>query len=105
MLLKREVIERMAAAYPETRYKSVHAHSNAKADENYALFHCMIDKDTGAYVSEDFAFCQRWRDIGGKIWLDTEGKLVHTGNYNFQGNPAPRYSCENSPGRPVLATV
>jgi hypothetical protein len=105
MLLKREVIERMAAAYPETRYKSVHAYSNAKADENYALFHCMIDRDTGAYVSEDFAFCQRWRDIGGKIWLDTEGKLVHTGNYNFRGDPAPRYSCENSPGRSVLATV
>jgi hypothetical protein len=105
MLLKREVIERMAAAYPETRYKSVHAYSNAKADENYALFHCIIDKDTGAYVSEDFAFCQRWRDIGGKIWLDTEGKLVHTGNYNFQGNPAPRYLCEISPGRSISVSI
>jgi len=31
--------------------------------------------ETGAYVSEDFAFCQKWRDIGGKIWLDTEGSL------------------------------
>jgi hypothetical protein len=96
MLLKREVIEKMAAAYPETRYKSVHAYSNAKAQENYALFDCMIDRETGAYISEDFAFCQRWRDIGGKIWLDTEGKLTHVGSYNFQGHPHERYADQTS---------
>jgi hypothetical protein len=99
MLLKRSVIERMIAAYPETRYKSAHAYSNAKTDQNYALFDCMIDKETGVYVSEDFAFCQRWRDIGGKIWLDTEGKLIHTGAYNFCGDPKARYAPEVSAGR------
>ena len=93
MLLKRQVIERMIAAYPESRYKSMHAYSNAKTEESYALFDCMIDKETGAYVSEDFGFCQKWRDIGGKIWLDTEGKLTHIGSYNFQGDPRARYSC------------
>jgi hypothetical protein len=92
MLLKRQVIERMIAAYPESRYKSVHAYSNATGQENYALFDCMIDKDTNAYVSEDFGFCQKWRDIGGKIWLNTEGKLTHIGAYNFQGDPGPRYA-------------
>jgi hypothetical protein len=92
MLLKRRVIERMIAAYPETRYANVHAYSNAaKSLDNYALFDCMIDKETKAYVSEDFGFCQKWRDIGGKIWLDTEGKLTHVGAYNFQGDPRPRY--------------
>ena len=91
MLLKRQMIERMIEAYPETRYASVHAYSNAKSDANYALFDCMIDKDTNAYVSEDFSFCQRWRDIGGKIWLDTEGKLTHIGSYSFEGDPQPRY--------------
>jgi len=96
MLLKRQVIERMIAAYPECRYSSVHAYSNAKTAESYALFECMIDKDTGAYVSEDFGFCQKWRDIGGKIWLDTEGKLTHIGSYNFQGDPQARYARENS---------
>jgi hypothetical protein len=96
MLLKRQVIERMIVAYPESRYKSVHAYSNAKSAESYALFDCMIDKETGAYVSEDFGFCQKWRDIGGKIWLDTEGKLTHIGSYSFQGDPKPRFSCENS---------
>lgn len=91
MLLKREVIERMIAAYPETRYESAHAYSRSAAAPGYALFDCMIDKETGAYISEDFAFCQRWRDIGGKIWLDIEGKLTHTGAYNFCGDPRARY--------------
>jgi hypothetical protein len=98
MLLKRIVIERMIAAYPETCYRSAHAYSNAEADVNYSLSDCMIDKETGVYLSEDFAFCQRWRDIGGKIWLDTEGKLVHTGAYNFCGDPNARYASQISPG-------
>jgi hypothetical protein len=92
MLLKRRVIERMVEAYPETRYVAAHAYSNAgRGAASYALFDCMIDKDTNAYVSEDFGFCQRWRDIGGTIWLDTEGRLTHAGAYNFRGDPGPRF--------------
>ncbi len=91
MLLKRRVIERMVEAYPETRYVGAHAYSNAATGPSYALFECMIDKVTGAYVSEDFGFCQRWRDIGGAIWLDTEGRLTHAGAYNFQGDPGSRF--------------
>jgi hypothetical protein len=94
MLLKRAVIERMIAAYPETRYMSTHAYSSFKTAQSYALFDCMIDKETAVYISEDFAFCQRWRDIGGKIWLDTQGKLIHIGAYNFCGDPRARYGCE-----------
>jgi hypothetical protein len=91
MLIKRQVIERMVAAYPQTRYKRVHAYGNAKGEENYALFDCMIDPETKTYISEDYGFCQKWRDIGGKIWLDTEGKLTHIGSHSFVGNPQPRY--------------
>lgn len=92
MLLKRSVISRMIEAYPRTRYRAAHAYTNAGAGEAHALFDCMIDKDTEAYVSEDFGFCQRWRDIGGKIWLDTEGSLTHAGAYSFRGAPHARFS-------------
>ncbi len=92
MLIKRQVIERMIEAYPESRYNKVHAFSNAKAEENYALFECMIDQETKAYISEDYGFCQKWRDIGGKIWLDTEGKLTHIGSHHFIGDPRMRYA-------------
>lgn len=101
MLIKREVIQRMIEAYPETRYKKVHAYSNANTDDNYALFDCIIDPETKAYISEDFGFCQKWRDLGGKIWLDTEGKLTHIGAYSFAGDPRLRYA----PAPPVVQAL
>lgn len=43
-----------------------------------------IRHDTGRY-SEDISFCRRWRDIGGKVWLDPEIKMGHIGNKLFSG--------------------
>ena len=90
MLIKRRVIERMIAAYPETKYEVAHTYPRvAKQSPNqYALFDCMIDPKSHIYLSEDFAFCERWRALGGKIWLDTKTRLVHTGVYNYEGTPA-----------------
>ena len=91
LMIKRQVIEQMIAAYPESRYTNVHAFSNAKGYEYHAIFECLIDPETRTYVSEDFCFCQKWRNMGGKIWLDTESRLTHIGAYNFVGAPEPRY--------------
>jgi hypothetical protein len=104
MLLKRCAILRMIEAYPNTRYRAAHAYTNAGGDEAYALFDCLIDKDTQAYVSEDFGFCQKWRDIGGKIWLDTEGRLTHVGAHAFQGDPRARFAAvaKVAPQAPLL---
>lgn len=87
-LIKRGVFERMVKAYPETKYQALHAFPRPQQPSNnlYALFDCMIDPETGVYLSEDYAFCRRWRAIGGEIWLDLTSKLTHTGNYSFRGN-------------------
>ena len=89
-LIKRGVFERMIKAHPETKYKALHAfpRPSQPSDNLYALFDCMIDPETGVYLSEDYAFCRRWRAIGGEIWLDLTSRLVHTGNYSFRGNAA-----------------
>ena len=89
MLIKRKVLERMIVAYPETKYKVAHTYPRvAKQSENqFALFDCMIEQGTNIYLSEDFAFCNRWRALGGKIWLDTKSRLTHTGVYAYEGTP------------------
>ena len=94
ILIKRPVIEAMIAAYPHLQYGAIHAYPRTRRtpDTQYALFECMIEPGTGLYLSEDYAFCHRWRDIGGKIWLDTTAKLTHTGPHSFPGNPGPRHA-------------
>lgn len=36
-------------------------------------------------LGEDYSFCQRWRDIGGKIYLDASIGMVHVGVKGFFG--------------------
>jgi len=98
MLIKRSAIERMIMAYPETVYRAAHCYANAKARNTYALFESEIDHAEGLYLSEDFAFCRRFRSIGGKIWLDTASRLTHVGAHSFVGAPAIRFgaSCAAS---------
>lgn len=92
MLIRRNVIEQLVAAYPERAYAIDHVYTGQATQQTFhALFECMIDPETKEYLSEDFGFCKIWRAIGGKIWLDVEGGLVHTGPHDFIGNPALRF--------------
>jgi len=97
-LIRRNAIERMIAGYPETHFHHVHnlpmsgSRRDAVQSENlFALFDCIIDPETGAYLSEDYSFCRRWRQIGGEIWLDCASKLTHSGPYEFVGDHASRF--------------
>ena len=50
------------------------------------LFDCMIDPVSKRYLSEDFTFCHRWREMGGKIHVDINCDLTHTGTYDWKGS-------------------
>jgi hypothetical protein len=52
----------------------------------------MIDPATGTYLSEDFAFCKRWTDIGGEIWADIQSSLDHVGPSVFHGDIASQFA-------------
>jgi len=79
-------LEKLVAAYPETKYKSAHI-NEPPSDNRYNLFDCAVAPETGIYLSEDYTFCQRWRKLGGKVWLDMRSPLKHVGAYEFQGTP------------------
>lgn len=96
-LIRRAALERMVAAYPETHFSRLHGlpmsgsrHDEVCSSNLFALFDCIIDPETGTYLSEDYSFCLRWRKIGGEIWLDTASKLTHAGPYQFVGDHAAR---------------
>ncbi len=96
-LIQRRALERMIAAYPETHFRRVHSlpisgsrRDAVQSSNLFALFDCMIDPETGTYLSEDYSFCRRWRQIGGEIWLDVTSKLTHSGPYEFVGDHSSR---------------
>ena len=92
-LIRREVFRRMMAAYPELRFRKAHEATSRilPSDGLFALFDCLIEPETGVYLSEDYAFCRRWRAIGGEIWLDTRSRLTHSGPQSFVGDTALRF--------------
>ena len=57
--------------------------NHPQAHLHWLFFDCMVDPDTRRYLSEDYAFCRRWRDIGGKVWVDVDTPLQHLGQMNY----------------------
>jgi hypothetical protein len=93
MLIRREVLVRMAERYPETKFKKIHLGLNVDAaqEEAHALFDCMIDPETGEYLSEDYTFCKRWTAMGGEIWAYANSRLAHIGTHVFEGDLAAAF--------------
>ena len=88
MVIKRGVFTEMMKRYPELNYVPDGPPNHPQAHLHWLFFDCMTDPDSGRYLSEDFAFCRRWRDIGGKVWADLECKLGHLGQHMFWGDLA-----------------
>jgi len=112
MMIKREVFLKWAEQYPQYQYKPDHV-GQAHFDGSryiHAFFDCIVDRkreitivnDLGKrtkgevvevggsdrYLSEDYFFCQQWRNMGGEIWLCPWMRTFHVGTYAFQGNMA-----------------
>ena len=86
MLIKRNVFERMIEAYPELYFNNDLNLPENVAKFTYLFFDCMHEQETKRYLSEDYAFCRRWQNIGGEVWLDPLVKLDHMGSFSFNGN-------------------
>ena len=83
MVIKREVFKKMEARFPDL--DCVNDHQNRDFEKYHACFDCMIDPETRRYLSEDYAFCRRWQQMGGRIFADVKTTLGHVGNLPFGG--------------------
>lgn len=85
MMIKREVIECMQKAFPSTKYVDDIGYLTKEGEKNaFALFDCSVEQ--GHYFSEDWMFCQRWINMGGKIYANVNINLTHIGVQSFRGN-------------------
>ena len=81
LLMKREVFEKLNVHPAVKQYKN-----DIGLDPKYDQ-HLKTYFDTAVrqnrYYSEDWTFCENWRDLGGKVWVDKRVLLRHSGSYVF----------------------
>ena len=85
LMIQRAAMQRIVDAHPELKAKMGDM-GDRLADEAVMVFETMIEPETGQYLSEDYAFCRRWRDLGGEIWADMESRLTHVGHAAYAGS-------------------
>jgi hypothetical protein len=81
LLTKKHVFEKMNAHPAVKQYKN-----DIGLDPKYdkylkTYFDTAVRQNR--YYSEDWTFCENWRDLGGRIWVDKRVLLRHSGSYVF----------------------
>lgn len=78
--IKRKVFEQMQDIVPVY-------YSNNQGEErkkSWDFFPIYVEDET--LISEDFSFCNRWREMGNKVMAVGHYEIVHTGSFDFVGN-------------------
>ena len=81
MLIKRHVFEKLNA-HPATKPFLNDIGLPAELNPYMKTYFDTAVREN-RYYSEDWTFCENWRDIGGKVWIDKRVLLKHTGTYVF----------------------
>jgi hypothetical protein len=77
----RSMLQRMVEAYSDLEFLC----GRSPTGKAVGLFESYRIGD-GHKLGDDYAFCRRWRDLGGKVWIDPEIKMAHVGNHAFIGH-------------------
>ena len=87
MLIKRKVLTDMIKKYPELEiYQPTNINGKEVKKENFFnFFDTLHETDTKRYFCEDFGFCQRWTDMGGKVFVYIMDYINHVGEYQYYG--------------------
>ncbi|ABU44038.1 hypothetical protein PBCVNY2B_559R [Paramecium bursaria Chlorella virus NY2B] len=91
LMMKREVLERMYKHYEKELY-AVNDIQGQDVKDYIAIFACMIDPETKRFLSEDYAFCRRYQQMGGDIWADISIPLSHSGTHVYSGDIRERFT-------------
>jgi hypothetical protein len=81
MLVKRDVFEKLNQ-HPAVKPFNNDIGLPKELDQHLKTYYDTAVREN-RYYSEDWTFCENWRDMGGKIWVDKRVLLKHTGTYTF----------------------
>ena len=90
-LIRREVFEQIEAVFPELSVAPNRTYQDLGVRTKVFQGFTSNMEEEGTYVSEDVAFCMRWREgCGGDIWMDTREQIDHVGPWEFSGRMIDR---------------
>lgn len=81
MLVKRDVFEKLNA-HPAVKPFNNDIGLPKELDQHLKTYYDTAVREN-RYYSEDWTFCENWRDMGGEVWVDKRVLLKHTGTYVF----------------------
>ena len=84
LCIKRDVFEKLDA-HPAVRHFNNDIGLDNSLDKYMKTYFDTAVRE-GRYYSEDWTFCENWRDIGGQVWVDKRVLLKHVGTYVFDYN-------------------
>ena len=87
MLIKKQVFEKMIKAFPDKRISQPTIINGKQVEKKYFynFFDTYHEPETKRYYGEDFGFCKRWAEIGGKCHILVDDYITHVGEYKFTG--------------------
>lgn len=89
LAIKRSVLEKLKP-HVKKYYLNLEDSSIDLGQEVSEYFFTEIT-DEGYLLSEDYAFCKKWREIGGEVYAAPWVHVTHIGNYEFKGNFPTHY--------------
>jgi hypothetical protein len=81
LLMKKHVFEKLKTHPAVKQYKN-DIGLDPKFDQHLKTYFDTAVRQN-RYYSEDWTFCENWRDLGGRIWMDKRVLLRHSGSYVF----------------------
>lgn len=82
MRITRKCAETFVNADPDAWYYDCTAPKDMKV---FSIFDNYLDRPARAKWSEDYYFCRKYRELGGRVWVDPMLELDHTGEKTFTG--------------------
>lgn len=82
LCLSRRMLAKMADHYREELTFDL---PKVKGGKAVGLFDPYVVPGTQRKLGEDYALCQRWRDMGGQVWIDPQISMGHIGAKTYVG--------------------
>ena len=94
MMIKRQVFEMMKEKMPELRYTMLRSMNGEMKQRDLWGFFDLGKTENGGRVGEDYAFCDRWKACGGRIYASLIDKMAHIGNHSYEGAAIDKFNVQ-----------